>query len=80
MMPIYNKNQERWCEMMDLPITREIIDKWKKALKEAEPYNEEERCMYDGEWNPKRQKATTAEILLKEFGINPYNDNDYGNY
>lgn len=65
---------------MDLPITRDMIDKWKDALKKAEPYSEEEYRLYDVKWNPEREKATTAKMLLKEFGINPYDANDYGIY
>lgn len=65
---------------MDLPITREMIDKWRNYLKAAEPYKEEESRLYDGEWDPKREAASSAKMVLKELGINPYDDNDYGIY
>lgn len=65
---------------MDIHITREMIDKWRKYLKAAEPYSEEDNHLYDGEWNPARQAATSSKMLLEYFGMNPYDDDDYGIY
>ncbi|MDE7122611.1 MAG: hypothetical protein K2O42_10690 [Oscillospiraceae bacterium] len=67
---------------MDLPtITRADVDKWRAYLKEYEPYTDEEydAIPYDGEYNGSREKSTKALRLLKAFGLNPYDDNDYGN-
>lgn len=67
---------------MELPaVTRADVDKWRAYLKEHEPYTEEEwdAIPYDGEYDRTRAKSTSALRLLKVFGLDPYDDHDYGN-
>lgn len=64
---------------MDLPIVKRAeVDKWRNYLKNAEPYEDYENLPYDMDFDPKREQATSALILLKAYGLDPYNDNDYG--
>ena len=65
---------------MTYPITRSEIDKYRKFLKEHEPYDKNDPILdlFDAETNPEREKATLARDLLEAFGLDPYDDNDYG--
>lgn len=65
---------------MDYDITRNDIDSWRASIKQAKPYEDYDNLPFDGPSDPKREKATTALRLLIHFGLDPYNDNDYGNY
>lgn len=65
---------------MDYNIKRNDIDKWRKYLKQAEPYEDYDSLPFDGPSEPEREQATTAYRLLTYFGLDPYDDNDYGIY
>ena len=63
---------------MDSPITRAEIDKLKKAVRAAEPYTSDDDIPFDGIIDMEREKSTMALRILKNHGINPYDDSDYG--
>lgn len=65
---------------MDYNITRSDIDKWRDALKQAEPYEDYDSLPYDGPSDTLREHATVALRLLNYFGLDPYDDKDYGKY
>lgn len=67
---------------MGYDITRSDIDRWRKYVKQAVPYTDEEfnNLPYDGPEEPERDQATTALRLLKYFGLDPYDENDYGKF
>lgn len=65
---------------MDYNITRNDIDSWRLSVKQAKPYEDYDSLPFDGPSDPKREKATTAYRLLTYFGLDPYDDNDYGIY
>lgn len=69
---------------MVLPITKSEIDAMRQWLKHYAPYDENDPIFsaYDGELQPaepERMKATSAKRVLEAYGIDPYDDNDYGN-
>ncbi len=66
---------------MDLNITKSKIDELRQCIKKYKPYEEDDPIleMFDGKCDVYRMKATTAKRILEHFGINPYDDNDYGN-
>lgn len=63
--------------MGDSIVKRCHIDKWREYLKRAEPYSDDE-WIDDGKNDLYRENATIALMVLKEFGLDPYDDNDYG--
>ena len=66
---------------MASPITRSEIDKFRKYLRANEPYDKDDPILkeFDGEdMDPGRHKATIARDLLEAFGLDPYDDDDYG--
>lgn len=65
---------------MDSNITRRDIDKYRECLKHFKPYEENATIltMFDGKCDANRMKATTAKRILEHYGIDPYDDNDYG--
>lgn len=64
---------------MDSIITRAKIDECREALKKAAPYSDDELCLYDGEEDAARRKATYAKGILEHFGLSLTDSNDYGN-
>ena len=67
---------------MDSNIKRADIDMLRKLVKAAEPYdfNDDEYRLYDSKGDSNRTKATDALYTLQKLGIDPYDDNDYGEY
>ena len=64
---------------MGLTITRAKIDDCREALKRAEPYGEEEMCIYDGRHDDgARRKATHAKNILEHLGLSLTDPDDYG--
>lgn len=63
---------------MALNITRKFIDECRLALKEAEPYTEEE--IFDGseESDGARRKATYSKNILQHLGLSLTDPDDYG--
>lgn len=67
---------------MDLPtIKKADVDEWRACLKKYQPYDENDPILttYDAKSDPNREQATIALRLLKAYGLNPYDENDYGN-
>ena len=65
---------------MDSTITRSKIDEYRAYIKQYQPYADDspEMQYLDAEIDPCRLKATTARRILEAYGIDPYDDNDYG--
>ncbi len=64
---------------MVLPtITKADVDEWRACLKQHQPYENYDTLPYDGESDPLREQATKALSLLNAYGLDPYDDNDYG--
>ncbi len=64
---------------MALSITRKLIDECRLALKEAEPYTEEEIFNGSEESDGARRKATYAKNILEKLGLSLTDPDDYGN-
>ena len=58
-------------------LKRRHIDMWRGDLKRAEPYSDDE-WKDDAENDLYRENATIALIILQKLGLDPYDDNDYG--
>jgi hypothetical protein len=65
---------------MALNITRSDIDKLREMVKKYEPFALDDPVLNetDGNADINRIKATHALMALNELGIDPYDENDYG--
>lgn len=65
---------------MALNITKSQIDECRAFIKEHKPYdyNAPELQLLDGAVDSFRLRATMTKKFLEENGIDPYDDNDYG--
>lgn len=68
--------------ILDSNIKRADIDKLRALVKKAKPFSLDDPVLdtYDGDADIDRLKSTHALMALKELGIDPYDDNDYGEY
>ena len=64
---------------MALDITKSKIDECRQALKDAEPYTEEELFSGSEKSDGARRKATHAKNILEHLGLSLTDTNDYGN-
>lgn len=65
---------------MDSVITRAKIDIMRNHIKKYKPFENSDPTLnqYDGEYDIKRENSTGYMNALTALGINPYDDNDYG--
>lgn len=65
---------------MGLNITKNDISSARKIYKSSIPYNDDSEIMlqFDGEYDHNKMAATAARQFLESLGINPDDDNDYG--
>lgn len=66
---------------MGLNITKADIDKYRRILKNNKPYDENDPVLstFDAKCDKDRMQATTAKRILENYGIDPFDDLDYGN-
>ena len=65
---------------MDYHISKSLVDDMRHQIKTHEPYQDDdpEWNLYDAIGDPQREKSTSAKKILEALGIDPYDDNDYG--
>lgn len=65
---------------MGLDITRSDIDKLRAALKRYKPFEFDDPVLdeFDTKADAHRLYATNCKKALLKLGLDPYNDNDYG--
>lgn len=65
---------------MGLHITKEFLDKARTHIKKHPPYAEDDPLwgIYDGGKDPERCKSSLLVKMLEKIGVDPYDDNDYG--
>ena len=65
---------------MDYHISKSLVDDMRRQIKTHEPYQDDdpEWNLYDAIGDPQREKSTSAKKILEALGIDPYDDNDYG--
>ena len=65
---------------MDYHISKSLVDDMRRQIKAHKPYSDDdpEMKLYDAVVDPQRDKSTSAKKILEALGIDPYDDNDYG--